>query len=52
MKFVWHDKITDLAAWNFQLAKEINLEEYTDLLSKEQYSHDMDQVANEYILLL
>jgi hypothetical protein len=51
MKFAWCDQITDLAAWNFRLAKEINLEEYTDFMSEEQYSHDMDQVANEYIIL-
>lgn len=51
MKFAWCDQITDLAAWNFRLAEEINLEEYTDFLSEEQYSHNMDQVADEYIIL-
>jgi hypothetical protein len=44
MKFAWHHKVVDVAAWNSCDIEQVDLEEYKDLLTAdvEQAGHDLD----------
>ena len=42
MKFVWHNTILNLAAWNSDEIEEINTLEYTTLLGNDNWQANFD----------
>ena len=42
MKFAWHNNIPNLAAWNSNEVEEINITEYTTLLSDDNWQANFD----------
>jgi hypothetical protein len=52
MKFTWQQDITDLAAWNSAQVKEVDLDEYSELLEVDKQTAEWESqfVTNEVIL--
>jgi hypothetical protein len=52
MKFTWRWDITDLAAWNSAQVKEVDLDEYSELLEVVEQTAEWESqfVTNEVIL--
>lgn len=43
MKFVWHNTIPNLAAWNSNEVEDINIGKYQSLLSVDNWQDDFDR---------
>ena len=51
MKFAWHNKISNLAAWNLAQIEVINIEVFEDLLVADLYADELDTPEDDLILL-
>jgi hypothetical protein len=48
MKFTWQQDITDLAAWNSAQVKEVDLDEYSELLEVDKQTAEVDKQTAEW----
>ena len=50
MKFAWHNKITDIASSNSDQVKEVELDEYCEILEYDIHTYEFEKGEDEFVI--